>query len=84
MNPSTRSTHLLTQAADLPTQGLQKQACPWTLPESHIGPLDGLTGERFYLPKTTSSNVCGHQHKATMIMNNQGNMTPPKETNKLQ
>ena len=23
-----------------------------------------------------------HQHKATRIVNNQGNMTPPKETNK--
>ena len=52
--------------------------------------LDGLIGEELSLPKSVCKDqkrslllqMHRHQHKATRIVNNQGNMTPPKETNK--
>lgn len=57
----------------------------------HPESLDGLTGEELCLLKPVYKDwkrclllqVCRHQYKATTIINNQENLTPPEETNKI-
>ena len=76
--PCTRPAHLLTQAPDLPVQGLQQQECPSRPPDGPTrisGQADGL---ELCLP-SQFVKTCRHQCKATWIMKNQGTVTPPKE-----
>lgn len=81
-----RPSHLLTHTPDIPVQELQQQVTPQTPPITQ----NELTAEGFCLLKPVYKkwNRCllgqMHRHKCkdTRIMNNGGNMTSSKETNK--
>lgn len=79
VDPNTKPVDLLTQARDLPAYRFHQMA-----PAEFLW---GLTGEKLFLLKPVSKDwksclllpVHRHQHKSTRIMDNQGNMSSPKE-----